>query len=160
MLCPSYTMDGGMGVSESVGLLIPEQKNVDIIPILNEKIKALQTTVDELSRFKSLYEQSAKMIIDKDKEIATLKQDKEIVNMNLMEANAYNFKLQKDLARMPELENRDIARLKAELFEDMEFRLTVQQAKLIGGKTMFAKEWVVLKFDGHSGLLISNFTDT
>lgn len=151
-------MDGGM--STDLGLLIEERKNVDVIPILNEKIKALQTAVDQLTRFKDLYEQSAKMIIDKERELAALKQEKAVVDMQMQELNADNFKLRKDLERMPELEHRDLELLRTELFDAMEFRLTVAQAKLIGGKSIFAKEYINLKFNGHTGTLVSNLTDT
>src|ERR1041385_1594978 len=115
-----------------MGLLLPEEREVKLNKILEEKIATMQNIIDDLQRFKQLYEQSGELMKNKDMEIQGLKTKIGSLEMTKMEDDRMIFELQNDLKRMAEIESRDIDQLRTKIINTMQFVISVGQARLIG----------------------------
>ena len=143
-----------------MGLLIPQAVEVKATKILEDKIVSMQYAIDELHRFKQLHEQSQQLLKDKEKEMARLMTDNGALQLKQMESDKIIYDLQNDLKRMGELETRDIGLIRTQVINTMHFLISKEQAKMIGGLTMFSERLIKLKFDGNTGALIKAITDT
>jgi hypothetical protein len=143
-----------------MGLLLPEEREVKLNKILEEKIATMQNIIDDLQRFKQLYEQSGELMKNKDMEIQGLKTKIGSLEMTKMEDDRMIFELQNDLKRMAEIESRDIDQLRTKIINTMQFVISVGQARLIGGLAIFANQMIRLSFDGNTGALVKAITDT
>ncbi len=142
------------------GKLLPEERNIKLNRMLEEKIATMQRIIDEHQRYKALHEQANNEIKIKDKLIADLQTKNGALEIEIMEVEKSNYDLRQDLARMGEVETRDLNWLHENVISGMTFYISPQQAKSIGGVSIFAKEKLSLKFDGATGALMKCTTDT
>ena len=149
-----------MGGTEDWGKLLPEERNIKLNRLLEEKIATMQRIIDEHQRYKALHEQAVKEVTIKDKMLEEMRTKNGALEIRIMEVEKTNYDLRQDLARMGEVETRDLNWLHENVISGMTFYISPQQAKSIGGVSIFAKEKISLKFDGATGALMKCTTDT